>query len=471
LAFSVGDAIGRLRPGLARDRLEWGLEQLRTLAGSADDRSVSQRIALIAFATRIVSAVIAYLSQVLLARWMGEYEYGIFAVVWVGAVILGGLSCTGFQKSVLRFVPEHSELRQESLLRGIIVGARVYGLIIGTVTAALGIGGLYLFGDHLSDGHIVPLYLAAVCLPMLAVTEISEGLSRAYSWANLSLWPTFIVRPLLILLFMWAAILLGHPANAVTAMGAVIAATYITTIGHTIALNWRLRGAVPKGPRAYSAWTWFSISLPIFMVDGFFNLMTNVDVIIVGYLMPPQSAAIYYASVKTMALVHFVYFAVRAGSAQRFAGYHAAGDRKQLEAFVRDTLHWTFWPSLAMAGVLIVLGWPMLRLFGPSFVVGYPLLFIFIAGLLMRASVGPAESLLSMANQQGIAAIVYLATFVLNVGLNFALVPHYGLTGAAIATATALVVEAVGLFLAARARLGINCSIFFVLRQAQGRPG
>ncbi len=469
MAFSVGDAIGRLRPGPARDWLGRALDQFQAMAGGSDDRSVSQRIALIAFATRVVSSVIAYVSQVLLARWMGEYQYGIFAVVWVGAVILGGLSCLGFQKSVLRFVPEHSELRQPELLRGVLIGSRLYGLATATSFALVGITGLWLLGDSLKNDHVVPLYLAAVCLPMLAVTEISEGLSRAFSWANLSLWPTFIVRPLLILLFMWLAILLGRPADAITAMGAVIVATYVTTFGHTIALNRKLKRAVAPGPRTYSSFAWIAVSLPIFMVDGFFNLLTNVDVIIVGYLMPPESVAVYYAAVKTMALVHFVYFAVRAGAAQRFAGYHAAGDRSRLEAFVRDTLHWTFWPSLAMAAVLVVFGWPMLRLFGPSFVAGYPLLFIFIAGLLVRATVGPAESLLSMANQQGIAAIVYLGTFILNVALNFLLIPHFGLTGAACATAIALMTEATGLFFATRWRLGINCSIFFALRRPSPR--
>ena len=40
-------------------------------------------MSVIAFPIRIVSAVIAFVSQVLLARWMGSFEYGIFVLVWV----------------------------------------------------------------------------------------------------------------------------------------------------------------------------------------------------------------------------------------------------------------------------------------------------------------------------------------------------------------------------------------------------
>jgi hypothetical protein len=36
-----------------------------------------------------------------------------------------------------------------------------------------------------------------------------------------------------------------------------------------------------------------------------------------------------------------------------------------MQAFLRDTLHWTFWPSLLMSVALLVFGKPILALFGP----------------------------------------------------------------------------------------------------------
>lgn len=426
-----------------------------------DDRSVSQRIALIAFSTRIVSALIAYLSQVLIARWMGDYEYGVFVMVWVGAVIIGGLACFGFQKSIVRFVPEYQERREGDLLRGVLVGSRLQGLITATVLAVVGVIGLKMFEGSVASHYLIPLYLAAICLPMLSVAEIQEGMSRAFNWADLALWPTFIYRPLLILLVMWVALAAGFEANAVTAMGSAIVGTYVATVWQFVSLQLRLRKTVPAGPRQYQTLKWIGISLPIFLVEGFFNLLTNVDIIIVGQFVPPDQVAIYYAATKTLALVHFVYFSVRAGAAHRISQYYISGDRARLEALVRDTLHWTFWPSLALAGLLLLVGKPLLGMFGESFVEGYPLLFIFTIGLVLRASVGPAESLLSMSGQQRICATVYFLTFLFNVAMNFLLIPRYGLYGAAVATAIALVVEAAALFVVTWSRLGIRCSILF----------
>ena len=93
---------------------------------------------------------------------MGDFEYGIFVVVWVGAVILGGLACLGFQTAILRFVPEYFERGEEPLLRGVLLGSRIQGFVAATVlrrrSAPLG---LYFFGDSLSSYYLIPLYLGA----------------------------------------------------------------------------------------------------------------------------------------------------------------------------------------------------------------------------------------------------------------------------------------------------------------------
>ncbi len=469
--MSFVDVIGRMPEGRLRTLLAPAADTLDLIRTGSDDRSVSQRIALIAFATRVVSAAIAYFSQVVMARWMGDFQYGVFVVVWVGSIIMGGLSCLGVQVAVLRFVPEYRERRELNLLRGVIAGSRLQGLATSTLFALVGLAGLYTFGDHISGYYLVPLYLGAVTLPMVALGDIQEGLARSFNWANLALWPTYIVRPLLIIVFMGGALWFGAPTNAVTAMAALVGATYVTAVGQFFRLESVIGKTVPRGPRNYQPLLWIAVALPIFIVEGFFQLLTNIDILIVGRLMQPQQVAIYFASVKTMALVNFVYFSVRAGSAQRFSQYYAAGDNVRLSAFVRDTLHWTFWPSLAMVVVLAVVGRGLLALFGPNFVEGYPVLFILSAGLLLRASIGPAETLLIMAGQQGITAVVYGAAFFLNVSLNFALIPHFGINGAATATAIALAAETLVLWVLVLGRLSINCSILTVHKVPPGVLG
>ena len=81
------------------------LHKLVSALTSRDETARAQRMALIAFAIRIVSAAIAFVAQIVQARLMGEFEYGIFVFVWVLVVLFGNLSCLGFHTAVIRFLP------------------------------------------------------------------------------------------------------------------------------------------------------------------------------------------------------------------------------------------------------------------------------------------------------------------------------------------------------------------------------
>jgi hypothetical protein len=73
----------------------------------ASDRSTAQRTAGAAFIIRVASAGIIYLSQVLLARWMGRFEFGIYVYVWAWVGFLGMASSLGIATASQRLVPEY----------------------------------------------------------------------------------------------------------------------------------------------------------------------------------------------------------------------------------------------------------------------------------------------------------------------------------------------------------------------------
>ena len=445
---------GRARPIFAR---------LEDLANGIEDRNGAQRIALIIFTIRVLGAVLAYGSQVALARLMGGHEYGIFVVVWTLVVVFGIFAPLGFSSSVLRLIPEYRFRGDHRRLKGLLIGSRLFGLAAASTIAAIGCLGVFLFRDFVTSYYVLPIYLAAICLPLFTIGSIQDGLARAYDRPLVAMLPTFIWRPLAILIGMVGAVLMGAPATAVTACLVAIAATWGVAIVQALQLGRPLPTAERQAP-AFDFRHWLAISMPILLVDGFFQLITSADVIMVSFWRPPGEVAIYFAASKTLAIAHFVYFAVRSATAHRYSLLYHAGDRTGLAALVADTTRWTFWPTLAVGLALMAVGAPLLELFGPGFASGYPLLAVLFIGVLARASVGPVDALLTMADEQKRCAAIYAATFVLNVGLNVALIPVLGMTGAALATAVAMVFEAIALFHQARQRLGVHT---FVWRPAE----
>ena len=196
------------------------------------------------------------------------------------------------------------------------------------------------------------------------------------------------------------------------------------------------------------------------MVEGFYLLLAYTDILVLQQFRPPDEVAVYYAAAKTLALVSFIYFSVAAATAHRISAYHVAGDRAGLSHFLTQTIRWTFWPSLAATALLLAFGRPILSLFGPQFTDGYHLMFILAVGLLARAAIGPIERFLNMLGEQRVCALVYAGAFAINIALCFVLIPLFGVAGAAIATATALIVESILLFVVTKRRLGFHVFVW-----------
>ena len=432
---------------------------LKARLGSAE-HLVVQRLAGTVFLIRVAGALLAYISQVLLARWMGSFEFGIYVYVWTWVLLYAQLSDLGLASGAQRFIPEYRERGLPELLRGYLSGSRWLALGLAACVAALAAGGVRLIEPWLDDYLVIPLYLACITLPAYALASTQDGISRSFDWVGLSFVPSYIVRQILLMLLMAAAYFAGLPLDANTAIGAAAVSIWVPTVAQTFVLNRRLHARIEPGPKAHDFKLWLAVAFPILLVESFYSLLTYADVLLLQQYRPPDEVAVYYAAAKTLVLVSFIYYAVSATTAHRFSEYHLAGDREGLSAFLTHAIKWTFWPSLAATALLLVFGRPLLSLFGEQFTDGYPLMFILALGLLARAAIGPIERLLNMLGQQRVCALVYANAFVANVALCVYLIPRYGAAGAAIATTAALTFESILLFIVTKEKLGLHVFIW-----------
>ncbi|MCX7313649.1 MAG: flippase [Alphaproteobacteria bacterium] len=427
---------------------------------NSGDRSITQRIAGAAFLIRVFSAGLIYLSQILLARWMGSFEFGIYVYVWTLVLMVGDLSDLGFATAAQRFIPEYSKRGALDLLRGYLSRSRWIAVGSATSLAGIGILAIHLLKPYMPGYLALPLSIACATLPFYSLMQMQDGIARAHSWINVALLPAYVVRHLIMLAIVSAAYLFDLPATAETAVIAVAVALMLTVIGQTIVLNRKLARTVAPGPKATDVRTWLSVSLPILIVEGFYLLLTNTDIIMLHHFRTPEDVAVYYAAAKTLVLITFVHFAVSAAVGHRFSEYHVTNDHARLAEVLSDSIRWTFWASLAATAVILAMGPLLLSLFGAQFSEGYRLMLILAVGLMARASLGPVERLLNMLGEQKVCAVVYAAAFILNLVIGMVLIPRIGVDGAAIATSTALIVESVALFLVTRQRLGMHVFIF-----------
>jgi O-antigen/teichoic acid export membrane protein len=428
--------------------------------GGTSEASVTRRLAGTIFIIRVVSAAMAYLSQILLARWMGGSDYGVYVYVWTWVLLLGSMMDFGISASAQKIIPEYRAAGEHALLRGFLSGSRWMTFVVSFMVSLALAGVVKLLSPWIDTGAVVPLYIGCLTLPAFVVANTQDGIARSHDWMRLGLMPQFIIRQSLIIALTAGAFALGLHLGATAAMLASAAAVWIAMIGQMVVLNRRLGGHIEPGPKAYDFRGWLAVSLPILMVEGFYLLLSYTDVLVLQQYRSSQEVGVYFAVVKTLALVSFIHYAMSATTAHRFAEYHAIGDNARLSAYVAHAIKWTFWPSLAATIVLLALGEPLLRLFGPQFVIGYDIMFVAAIGLVVRSAIGPVERLLNMLGHQHICALAYALAFAMNVVLCIALVPRFGGHGAAAATSISLTFETVLLFWIVRRRLGLHVLAF-----------
>ncbi|MBR0691776.1 lipopolysaccharide biosynthesis protein [Bradyrhizobium lablabi] len=429
--------------------------------GGTNEASVTKRLAGTIFIIRVVSAALAYFCQIVLARWMGGSDYGVYVYVWTWVLLLGSMMDFGIAASAQKIIPEYRTSGDQALLRGFLSGSRWITLAASTVVALLLAGLVRLLSPWIDANTIVPLYIGCLTLPPFVVANTQDGIARSHDWMQLGLMPQFIVRQGLIIGLTAGALALGLHLGATIAMAASAAAVWIAAIGQSIVLNRRLAAHVEPGEKAYDVRGWLAIALPILLVESFYLLLSYTDVLMLQQFRSSEEVGIYFAVVKTLALVSFIHYAMSATTAHRFAEYNALGDKDRLSAYVAHAIGWTFWPSLFATAVLLAFGKPLLWLFGPHFVVGYDIMFVAAIGLVVRSAIGPVERLLNMLGHQGICATAYAVSFFMNVGLCIELVPRYGGMGAAAATSLSLTFETILLFWIVRERLGLHVLAFW----------
>lgn len=418
--------------------------------------------AAIAFAIRVGSAGLVFLLQVFLARMMDLGDYGSYVTAWTWLVMLGAFAPLGIAESAVRFLPRYRARGRHGSAKAFYrFGLRTV-LLASVLIAGVAVI-LAMAGDWLDNRVGLMMLMVGAGLPFLATQNFLEGVARAHGWYRLTSVPIYLLRPLIIIGGCAAVYFAGAALDLPTVSLVIVAAMALVCIGLLVAVS----RAMAREPQAESPQSitgsrrvWFKASVPLMLVSGVEDLLIYSDVLVLGLLLDPDQVSIYFAAARALALANFVYYAFYFVSARGFSISNALADREKLQEAVWATTRATFWfTALAVAATLVAGPW-LLAAFGESFAAGYTSMWILGAGLTLRAVAGQSAELLITTGRQRDILIASMTALVFNVGLSFLLVPHYGIEGAAAATALAMGVRAIMLCLAVRNSLNLSVVSF-----------
>ena len=141
----------------------------------------------IALGLQLSGIAISYIMQVLLARWMGATQYGVYDYALGIGTFLGFLACLGLPNSLLRFIPEYTVKEDWGKLRGIVWGSWRYVFASSVALSSIGILILINWHRYNPEVALVSLFIGDKYNSSLGINQTSTGNGKRNSAHGFSL--------------------------------------------------------------------------------------------------------------------------------------------------------------------------------------------------------------------------------------------------------------------------------------------
>jgi len=180
------------------------------------------------------------------------------------------------------------------------------------------------------------------------------------------------------------------------------------------------------------------VSIPLMFAQSVQFIMAWTDKLMLGNMMGSEEVGIYFTAFKLSMFASIALMAINSIASPKFAELYGKKDFDGLKKVAHQSSKMIFLATLPL--VLLFFSFPefLLGLFGEEFKVGVKA-FVFLSfGKLISSFSGSAGNILQMTGKQVIFMNVLFVGAIVNVILNFFLIPKFGINGAALASMISL---------------------------------
>lgn len=376
------------------------------------------------FGDKVLRIGVGLLVGVWVARYLGPLQFGLLNFAMALVALFGAFATLGLQGIVVRDIVKDPSHAQETLGTSFVLqllgGLLAFSLVVGAIS--------YLRTDDT---------LAKTIVAILGVTMIFKASEVVKYWFESQVQSKYTVWVengvfLIIATAKMAMMLLEAPLIAF--VWAAFAEALVVAIMLLIIYTWRvgrLRAWEVQFVRANSL---LKDSWPLILSGLAVMVYMRTDQIMLGQMLGDEAVGIYAAAVQISEVWYFIPMAIVASV---FPAIIEA--KKQSETLYYQRLQKLYdlmvLLALAVAVPMTLLSdWVMTLLFGQAYVQAGTVLAIHIwAGPFVFLGVASGKWFLTE-NRQFLAFQRVFLGMVVNIGLNFMLIPKYGAVGAALAT-------------------------------------
>lgn len=414
-----------------------------------------------AFLIKMLGMVATFGCHILLARCLGADSYGVYVVVLSWVLLLSTFSLFGFRPASLRFIAKYNAEKDWPRLRGFMQCSRRIVFFVSILMSIAMVIFAVVGKNQLDSEFFVTLRIGAGLLVFLTLFILTSSQLQGLKHIVASLAPAGVLKPVLMIagigLIVWL-----HPTrlSASTAMTVNLAITGLLFYGSLLWLTHvrpkDVRSAVP----VYETSSWVRVAFSLVLVGSLAAISRRTDLLMIGAMRSTTEAGVYSAASAGTALMTFGLMATNAVVAPMISELYSAKRNKALRKMVRLANLCVLVYTVPAFLAAVVFGEWALSFFGPEFTVAYWPFIILCFSQVVNALVGPVSFLMTMTHHEKEAARILAVAVLVNIVLNAALIPFFGIFGAAVATATSTIVKNVSMLVYVVCKMGINPTVF-----------
>jgi O-antigen/teichoic acid export membrane protein len=402
---------------------------------------------------------------VLLARSLNASGYGIYTYVMTWISVLSVLAGMGLDKLLVRDIAAYQTTSAWPTVGGLLRWATRVGLFASLGLSATAVAVSWALVPRANAYWLPIFWTALISLPVLTLMRVQQAAMQGLNQVVVGQLPGMLFHPSLFIVLIGSASLFSKEyltAQMMVGMN-IVAAVLACAIGAKL-LDKTFPHAVHISPPTYQASLWLRSALPLMFLASVQVIKSRTDILLLGALRGAEAVGVYSVATRGADLITFFLIANNASLAPTIASLYAKGDLDQLQRVVTSSARLTLLCSLPLAVGLIGGGQWFFTLFGPDFTQGQATLAILSAGQFINVAMGSVGQLLIMTGHERDAARGVGISALSNVLLNIILIPHWGVEGAAAATASSTILWNILLAKWVYKRLGIHST-------ALGRAG
>jgi O-antigen/teichoic acid export membrane protein len=396
------------------------------------------------FMAIVLSKGFNYIYRVAVARYLGTSGYGLIAIALGIEGIILSFIFLGLKTGIVRYTAFYRGKHDDKRVKGTIVSAIDMLLPLSLAAGFL----LFTFAPDiarivLSENNLAPqlaliLQIFALSIPFHSILLVFKAASRGFQNVKYFVYGEHIIYSILqmasVLVFLYFGF--GIMGAAAPHTLGIMAAAIIMFLLFKRRLFPNFRSV--KALKNHSELFWYSIPLIVAEISGI--IMGWLDTIFLGFFKTASETGIYNAAVPTANIIYSMSSIFGVLFFPIVTGYFAKKKYKEMHRTYKVISKWAFSVSFPFLLLMLLFSKNILYIFfGPEYASGALSLSILATGYFFSIFFLTSAHILVAIKKTRWVAVNFMISAIINVTLNYVLIPVYGMIGAAVATTISVI--------------------------------